>query len=331
MVKDNPSSPLALILLFIVAAIGCSRDEGTPPELATAYFTRIAPDGATTGGEVISDGGSAITARGVCWGTSVNPTIADNTTNEGSGSGTFTSIITGHSINTTYYVRAYATNDAGTGYGNNVILEMVGPVQFNPDKSYGEVTDIDGNIYRTIEIGTQVWMAENLKTTRLNDGTEIPEIRSGYEWRGMTTPAYCWYNNDSIAYRSVYGALYNWYSVNTEKLCPEGWHVPSKGEWETLIGGLGGSFNSDFLVKEAGNTHWLYTSANVTNGSGFTALPAGYRDYSNWKYLRWNAYFWTTTAIDPVNVWCMMLNLGFSSFGNNYQNGLSVRCVKNYI
>ena len=180
-----------VVVLLLILSLSCSKEVIVSPELVTTAFTRINQLEAITGGSVLSDGGSAIFERGVCWSMLVNPTIDDNKTVDGAGSGDFTSIITGHSSNVTYFVRAYATNGAGTAYGNNIILEMASPILFNADKTYGELSDIDGNVYRTIEIGDQIWMAENLRTTRLNDGAPITEITSGLQWKGMQSPAYC--------------------------------------------------------------------------------------------------------------------------------------------
>jgi len=108
----------------------------------------------------------------------------------------------------------------------------------NPTPS--TVTDIDGNVYHIVAIGTQVWMAENLKTTKYNDGTFIPLVTDSTAWGNLSTPGYCWYNNDAATYKNTYGALYNWFTVNTGKLSPKGWHIPSDTEWETLITYLGG-------------------------------------------------------------------------------------------
>ena len=158
------------------------------------------------------------------------------------GTGIYTNIMTVLNPSTTYYVRAYATNIIGTAYGNQEVFttsSQFDPIAFNPGLTYGEVTDIEGNIYKTIQIGTQEWMAENLKTTKYNDNTEIPLITENSNWGSTTTPGYCWVNNDRTTYKNIYGALYNWYTVNTGKLCPTGWHVSTDAEWTTLVNYLG--------------------------------------------------------------------------------------------
>jgi len=138
------------------------------------------------------------------------------------------------------------------------------------------VTDLDGNVYDTIHIGTQVWLKENLKTTKYNNGTSIPLVKDSAVWCSRTTPAYCWYYNDSVTYKNPYGALYNWYTVNTGMLCPAGWHVPTDGEWHTLIlrydpaSTMGyhveSSTAGDYL-KEAGSAHWnIYNTEIIIVG-----------------------------------------------------------------
>ena len=143
------------------------------------------------------------------------------------------------------------------------------------DLTYGLLTDIVGNTYKTIKIGTQTWMAENLKTTKYNDGTDILNITNTTESINLSTPGYCWYLNDAYKYKNIYGALYNWYVLNTGKICPAGWHVPSNLEWTTLTTYLGGDSVADRKLKETGTTHWINTYTGVTNSSGFTALPGG--------------------------------------------------------
>jgi len=172
---------------------------------------------------------------------------------------------------------------------------------FNPDLTYGSITDIEGNIYRTIQIGTQIWMAENLKTTRYNDGTQIPNVTNNSLWIILKTGAYRWYNNDRYTYKNLYGALYNWYTVETRKLCPMGWHVPTDKEWIQLEMTLGmtkeeayswGEFPGiDYRGTDQGNQMKATSGWNSyegildkgTNTSGFTALPAGESDWSGWS------------------------------------------------
>jgi uncharacterized protein (TIGR02145 family) len=138
------------------------------------------------------------------------------------------------------------------------------------------VADIDGNLYTTITIGTQTWMKQDLKTTRLNDGTPIPNVTDVETWIWLTTPGYCWYNNDN-AHSATYGALYNWYAVNTGKLAPKGWHVATDAEWTTLSNFLGGEAVAGGKLKEVGFVHWQSPNTGATDETGFSALPGGCR------------------------------------------------------
>jgi uncharacterized protein (TIGR02145 family) len=149
---------------------------------------------------------------------------------------------------------------------------------FNPTKTYGTMTDQDGNIYKTITIGTQTWMAENLRTTKYNDGSAIPNVSDSIAWSSLLSGAYCNYKNTTdIDFIATNGRLYNWYALNSGKLAPQGWHVPSRDEFETLITNLGRDTITGGKLKESGITHWINPNTGATNESGFTALPSGYR------------------------------------------------------
>lgn len=191
-------------------------------------------------------------------------------------------------------------------------------------------TDIDGNVYRTVRIGTQVWMAENLKTTRYKDGTAIPTGLSDAAWQATTTGAYAIYDNNA-ANNTTYGKLYNWYAVNTGKLAPAGWHVPTDAEWTTLTDYLGGASVAGDKMKAT--TLWApYTGITNTNSSGFTGLPAGFRDYYG-TYTNVGDYgtFWSSTEYDASNAWHRSLYYNYSSAGRyngGKEAGFSVRCVR---
>ena len=205
------------------------------------------------------------------------------------------------------------------------------------------ITDIDGNKYSTITIGSQVWLGENLKATRYNDGTAIPLVTDNNTWGALSTPAYCWYDNDEASHKNIYGALYNWYAVETGKLCPDGWHVPTDSEWKQLEMYLGMSQsdtdNTGFRgtaeggkLKEAGTTHWNDPNEGATNESGFTAIPGGFRKETG-AFDR-NGYlgaWWTATESDASSAWYRRLNYCSSDVDrSNFdkRNGFSVRCVR---
>lgn len=301
------------------------------PTISTTVISNITNTTATSGGTITTQGGSAVTARGVCWSTTQNPTIANSNTTNGTGTGSFTSALTGLTANTTYYVRAYATNSSGTAYGTQITMITTGGSYLNPNLTYGTVTDIDGNTYATIQIGTQTWMAENLKTTKYNDGTAMPNVTSNSAWDALTTGAWCYYNNDANN-NTTYGKLYNWFAVNTGKLAPAGWHVPTDAEWTTLTTYLGG--NSIAGDKMKATTLWTpYTGITNTNSSGFTALPASVRTPSYpFSGLGLYAYYWSSTEENTVNSRDHEMTFGFSRCVSNYndkRSGFSIRCVKN--
>ena len=188
--------------------------------------------------------------------------------------------------NTQYYWRVKSNGSEGTSNWSEIWSFTTPPLE--------TITDIDGNVYHTVTIGTQVWMVENLKTTRLNDGTSIPMVTDNTTWNYLHSPGYCWYNNDPATYKNTYGALYNWLAVNTGKLAPVGWHVPSVEEWNTLVLWLGGTNIAGGKMKEKGNSHWNLPNTGATNESGFTGLPGGGRDYSgNFYILQNTGIFWS--------------------------------------
>jgi uncharacterized protein (TIGR02145 family) len=176
------------------------------------------------------------------------------------------------------------------------------------------VTDIEGNIYNTVTIGTQVWMAENLKSTKYKDGTSIPNVTDGSAWAGLTSGAYCWYNND-IGNKSIYGALYNWFAVNTGKLCPVGWHVSSDNEWTILSNYLGGISVAGGKMKSVAG--WSNPNTGANNSSGFSALPGCYRHYTGTfnNILGEFGYWWSSTEFSTTEAYNRHLSFDSSSLG----------------
>ncbi len=200
------------------------------------------------------------------------------------------------------------------------------------------LSDLDGNVYKTVVIGDQVWMAENLKTTKMNDGTEIPLVEEDSVWFNLSlteTPGFCWYLNDEATYGATYGPLYNWYAVETGKLCPEGWHVPSDAEWNQLTTYLGGEKDAGGKLKETGTAHWESPNASATNETGFTALPAGWREpWGYYDYLglmgSWWSTDWTSNTYNKFG-WIRLVSFeNGEAFRDGFaQNiGISVRCLQ---
>jgi uncharacterized protein (TIGR02145 family) len=290
------------------------------PLLTTTAITAITTTTATSGGTIQDEGVSAITAKGVCWATTQNPTTANNKTTNGIDTASFISSLTELLGSTTYYVRAYVTNSAGTAYGNELMFNTNGPGT--------PITDNDGNTYNTVWIGGKFWMAENLKTTKYNDGTAINNITDSTAWTTQTTGAYCWYNND-IANKATYGALYNFYAVNTGKLAPTGWHVPTDAEWTQLTDYLGGEYVAGGKMKAT--TLWESPNTGADNSSGLTALPGGGRGSSNGEFKGMGSHgLWWSNTLDnssghrTINYDGARVDKGFF----NKAVGISVRCVR---
>ncbi len=401
--------------------------------ITTTPVSSVTSTSAQSGGNITSDGGSAVNDRGVCWSTTTGPTIADNITTDGTGSGAFTSILASLTPGTTYYVRAYATNSTGTAYGNEVTFETGcnlpaapgvitgntevagnatgvaytisavtgatgytwtvpagativsgqgttailvdfgttgGNVSVRSENSCGNsiyttlnvtmiisdcgtISDIEGNVYNTVTIGTQCWMSENLKTTKYNNGDQILTETDDYAWSTLSTGAYCWYDNDATAYRTVYGALYNWYAVDDSRnLCPTGWHVPTNAEWTILEDFLvtngfnydGSASGNKFAIALATSSGWNSSATEGAvgntdypekrNSTGFTALPGGVRDANQLIFGSIGNYgmWWTSSENGSTEAWDRGIASGYSSLGRLNvlkTHGFSIRCLKN--
>ena len=201
-------------------------------------------------------------------------------------------------------------------------------------KTYtGTVTDIDGNVYNTVTIGAQVWMAENLKTTKYNNNTNIPFVVDNTEWGALTTPGYCWYNNNAVSYKATYGALYNWFTVDAasnggKNICPVGWLVPNDAEWTILTTYLGYENVAGGKLKEAGTIHWKSPNTGATNESGFTAFPGGYRYSSGTYHSLGDLGYWLTSTNEFPRSMQYYHSFVLRSSNELSRGGFSVRCLK---
>lgn len=319
------------------------------PTLTTTALSLITSSSAVSGGTISSDGGAPITARGVCWSTSANPTISLPTkTNDGTGTGVYTSNITGLAANTTYYVRAFSTNNVGTAYGNEISIttsqiNITGPM----------LTDVDGNIYQSVTNCNQTWTQRNLNVSKYNDGTPIPEVTDPTQWANLTTGAWCYYNNNP-ANGASYGKLYNWYAVMgiydaasstnpslRKKLAPSNWHIPTDSEWIQFTDCLGGESIAGGKIKSIGTTQagtglWREPNTGATNESGFSGFPGGMRS-SNFNALAFfsigmNGFFWTAEETNATEAMVRILywdNFEVVRIPVDKKFGYSVRCVKN--
>jgi len=198
------------------------------------------------------------------------------------------------------------------------------------------VKDVEGNIYPVVTIGTQVWMAENLRTTKFNDGTPIPLIKGESDWAvlhgQLNKPAFSWYNDDAKIDKGVYGGLYNWWAVKSNKLCPKDWHVPKDDEWAVLTNFLGGDTIAGGKLKATGNAHWLDPNTGATNETKFNALPGGYHSFLGpYLYKGAVSYFWTSTEYDLHNSYFRLLYSDYTNVLRNFlynTSGFCVRCVQ---
>ena len=323
-----------------------------PLDVTTGQVTGITTTTATCPYNVTADGGSAVTARGVCWSTTEKPDIKDSNTDDGEGTGAFTSNLTGLTPNMTYYVRAYATNSEGTAYGEQRSFTTLSdsPIE------YGSLTDSrDGSVYKTITIGGKEWMAENLKY--------LPSV-VGPATGSQTTACYYVYGYDgtsvneakATANYQTYGVLYNWPAAmngaatsNTipsgvQGACPPGWHLPSDAEWQQLEMYLGMSqseadktnlrgTDEGGKLKHPGTEYWASPNTGATNSSGFTALPGGIFFSGNFQAILTQSLWWSSTQYLQEGAWWRYLTNSESKVYRIQQlksNGLSVRCVKDY-
>lgn len=341
-------------ILITVVFYSCKKEDSIilseAPIVITSVVRNIYRTQAECGAHMISVGSSPVTGFGICWNTTGSPTIEDNYTSDGIVTVQYGTILRYLTSNKTYYVRAYATNGTGTSYGaeRKFTTKPSGSgIIFNSDLTYGTVSDIEGNVYKTIKIGTQTWMAENLRTTRYNDDTEIDLVEDSSDWMNTETPAYCWYENNEQLFGNLYGPYYNWLTVYTSRLCPAGWHVPSDVEWKTLEMNLGMTqvqadaegirgTSEGAALKEAGTNNWLPGGIAGTNESGLTGLPGGIRSaYSGiFDVEGLVCSWWTSTGYYPYGGVAYSRSLFYDSSGiNRYLQslnlGLNVRCIKN--
>ena len=309
--------------------------DAVKPTVTTVILSDINYTTASCEGEVTNIGTHEVTARGVCWSTSANPTTANNYTTDGYGVGSFTSSIIDLAVSTTYYVRAYATNSVGTAYGEQKTIITL-------DLESG-ITDVrDGTHYNIVLIGKQVWIAENLKylpsVTRPDESSETSPHYYVYDYNGTIVD-----DAKATANYTIYGILYNWPAAmnnavssstnpsGVQGACPTGWHLPSKSEWIQLTDYLGGAYIAGGKLKEAGTIHWN-TGNTGTNESGFTALPGGIMNsyMDRFEDIRNSCQFWLAT--EEAGPYSPNLsyygNIAGFKDGYNPKNGYSVRCIK---
>ena len=291
--------------------------------IVTKLIAKNPGDIVFSGGEILNDGGSFITAKGVCWSTVPFPTTSDSKTIDGYGNSGFSSSIVGLLNNTLYYFRAYATNDAGTSYGNEFSFVFVSDFA-TPIYTIGNDILFDGYNYKTLVIGDQEWFAENLRTTIFANGDTIlnPAI-------AQDTSACLSYTNDSLGL--LYGKMYNWYAaVDSRNVCPAGWRIPNNNDWLQLSMYLGGDIVSGNKIKTDKDFYWQeLTNSMATNISGFNGLPGGQGGGGIGYCGAWwsSTPSWGTAAYVKFIQETSPLFLSHPNFQKSSFN--NIRCVKN--
>lgn len=350
--KEFNSLRFVLLTTLFYMLTACNSTVDISSVAITGQLSEVTTTSAKCSGSIQS--GSNVIDCGICWATHPDPTINGSVVSSFQNSGDFTCSITDLQPDMTYYVRAYATTNDDTEYGKVIQLTTpseVGnkPSILNPDLSYGKVTDIDGNEYHTINIGTQTWMVENLSVTKFRNGEAIPTVTDNGKWEKLKTAAQCTYNNNVEA-NSIrkFGRLYNYFAVkDTRNIAPEGWHVATAADWSKLTdylkNNLGVSKSSAQAL--ASKTDWVEsqfpnsigsldpeTFMPINNSSGFAALPGGIRaDYGLFTGAGVYGGWWVAGETNGNNAGFRSMNNYGSKIGQNSYNqsfGLSVRCIK---
>ena len=313
----------------MITALNCSSATNNGTLTATTDASSVTSVISYTGGNGGTHNGQVVTSTGV---TGLTATLQASSFAKGNGSLTYT--ITG-----TPAMSGTASFALNIGGKTCTVTRTVAIAPQNPISGYGSnITDVEGNSYKTVYIGTQQWMGENLKTIKYSDGTTIPNITDNTQWSSNTKGAWAYYNND-VANNAKYGKLYNWYAVSpttngNKNVCPIGWHVPTDAEWTVLTDYLGGVSVAGGQLKEVGTTNWNSPNTDATNTSLFTGLPGGYRSTNgNYYYIGNGGYWWSSTEYGTDGAWFRSLSNGDGGVASYYDGfnlrlGFSVRCLR---
>jgi uncharacterized protein (TIGR02145 family) len=317
-----------IIMISLLFFASCKKqDEGLLPVVNIVSLSALTDNSVNFGCALSNNSGAVVSVQGVCWSTSENPTISDNKTSDSLGRySRFRSSITELTPVTVYYVRAYVTINDKTSYSEQQSFTTLNTVKDN-----------EGNEYHTVKIGSQIWMKENLKVTKFQNGDDIgttdpPTLNTSRE----NEPKYQWLMPGDDDYLQTYGRLYTWYTaVDPRNVCPSGWHIPDNGNWHVLLASLYSTVSAGAKMKEAGTAHWTNENTQATNVSGFTALPAGFRlEDGEFSGTGSSTVFWSSDFYSQSQGMCVMLT-SWSSYANvdggsssEKIYGYSIRCIK---
>lgn len=314
-----------IFIIFGFTFTACKKtDKISLPVVITYTPLYIESTSVTIGCMVESDGGSPIIGCGIYMGLSQNPATTGTQLQIASDTGSFLGQVSGLLPNTQYFIKAYAKNAKGESLGAQVNFTTP-----------GTINDYENNVYETVRIGTQLWMAQNLGTTHYLNGDIIGTTNPPtLDISNVTSPEFQWSYGGIDANAIIYGKLYTWYTISdSRKVCPAGWHIPTDSDWATLESALGGYIIAGSELKEAGNSHWVSPyNLDATNESCFKALPGGYRNVSGgFSFLGNYGYWWSATEGDVSNSWARSLFVQSGQITRTAflkMNGASVRCIK---
>jgi uncharacterized protein (TIGR02145 family) len=325
-------------ILFIIFILGsCELSERMNTSITTMEVTNSTAFSAEFRGKIESSGDIPILSRGFCWGFENSPTLYDNFHIEDGGTGEFQFESQQLNAGKIYHARSFYINEIDTIYGNQVEFETPDYLIFNPELEYGTVTDIDGNVYQTIKIGEQTWMAENLRALRYQNGDPVDHETDLNNWGHfqIQNGAYIHYDNNP-GKKDIHGVHYNWYAaVDERNIAPVGWHVPTVEDWQKLINFLDPLKTGRYghMLRETTTSHWYwdgqFNNSVSSNSTGFTAIPSG--KIVTWEFmdkgLGW-AYYWTSTGTwDGSNCVYLFDQIIIDSMQPNAR-GFNIRCVK---
>ena len=321
-------NPHIIFLASLLLIAGCNKqDDQVVPGVALNQISALTDNSVNCSGSLSNNSVSVASVQGVCWSTSENPTISDNKTSDILGKySKFNSSPAELQPVTTYYIRAYVTISNKTSYSEQQSFTTLSTVK-----------DIEGNEYHTVKIGQQIWMKENLKTTKYQNGDDIGTTSpANLDISAENEPEYQWTMPGSDDYLQTYGKLYTWYTaVDPRNVCPSGWHVPDNANWNTLLGSMNNPGSAGTELKETGSVHWDYANIDATNQSGFTALGAGYRHkYGGFGGTASLTAFWSMDFNSPSQGFCFQITSSvlYANLvnGNSTEKtyGYSIRCLK---